>query len=166
MEYGKGVICMRVAGIDAATVRTGMSLFADNKLDKYELIDLHRDKNADKRIPIMQNTIEDVLDDWEPDLVCIEDSWQGRNADTDKKIAYIIGAVMAYCNRNNIRFEKMYPSEWRRKVGIAQGKKKREELKQASIDYVKARFGVDVSDDVADAICVGYAGCLNDDELF
>jgi len=52
--------------------------------------------------------------------------------------------------------------------GMDQGKKKREELKQMSIDYVKNHFNVDVNDDVADAICIGvaYDSMFSDDDLF
>lgn len=160
---------MRIAGVDAATVRTGIALLVDGKIKKYELIDLHKNKDSNTRIPIMQNKIIDMIAKWKPDVVCIEDSWQGRNADTDKKIAYIIGSVMAYCYGHNIKFKKMLPSEWRKKIGLAQGKKQREQLKQASIDFVKEQFNIDAGDDIADAVCISYAGYLDeteDEDLF
>lgn len=68
----------------------------------------------------------------------------------------IIGAVYCYSLLNkDVFYYEIQPSEWRSRLNINKGKAKREELKQMSIQYVKDNFGLELSDDEADAICIG-----------
>ena len=53
---------MVICGIDASTNKTGASVFIDGKYISHILIDLHKEKNADVRIPKMMCEICDYLD--------------------------------------------------------------------------------------------------------
>ena len=60
---------------------------------------------------------------------------------------------MLYCAQNNIEFNHPVPTEWRAKIGIIQSRKvKREVLKEEAILAVKKEYGLDVNDDIAEAI--------------
>ena len=48
-------------------------------------------------------------------------------------------------------------SSWRKQCGIKQGAVTRDVLKMRDIEFVKEKFGLTVNDDVADAICIGWA---------
>ena len=63
-----------------------------------------------------------------------------------------------------VEIEYIFPSSWRAKCGIKNGRGiKRTSLKEADIAFVKENFNLDVNDDEADAICIGFANFKNDD---
>lgn len=150
---------MKIAGIDASTNKTGMSLFDGNALVACELIDKSKIKNRDERIESMMEAIGKQLDEWGPDVVYQEDTWLGRNAETDQMLSSLIGAVRFWCVRNGKEFHKIKPVSWRSTIGLA-AKAPREQAKRDSIEYALDVYDLDVGDDEADAICVGAAGVL------
>ena len=56
-----------------------------------------------------------------------------------------------------VRHIDLFNTVQRKYVGLEQGGKKRAELKAASMEYVKSKYGIEVNDDTADAICIGGA---------
>jgi hypothetical protein len=48
---------MVIAGIDASTNKTGISIFTDGKYFEHTLIDLHKIKDSTERIPKMMMAI-------------------------------------------------------------------------------------------------------------
>ena len=65
---------------------------------------------------------------------------------------------MVHENFPKIKIEFIYASSWRKECGIKTGAGvKRETLKKNDIDFVKKTYNLDVNDDIADAICIGYA---------
>lgn len=144
---------MLVAGIDASTNATGVSIMQDGKLEFYCLIDLHKEKDTMKRIRNMLMKICEVLDQYRIDVVYMEKAFNKSNTDTTMKLANVAGGVMLYCAQNNIEFVHPLPSEWRARIGIEQSKKiKREVLKAEAIQAVKKEYGIDVGDDEAESI--------------
>ena len=57
----------------------------------------------------------------------------------------------------NQEVEFIGASTWRRQCGIKQGGVGRDILKIRDIQFVKDMYGIAVNDDIADAICIGYA---------
>ena len=54
--------------------------------------------------------------------------------------------------------EYLYPSEWRSVCGLKTGRGiKREELKKQDIEFAANKYNIQVNDDIADAIGIGYA---------
>jgi len=52
----------------------------------------------------------------------------------------------------------MYPSEWRKVCQIKQGRGiQRATQKKYDIEWVEKNFNIQVNDDIADAIGIGYA---------
>jgi hypothetical protein len=73
-------------------------------------------------------------------------------------------AFMLHDNYKKLELEYIYPSSWRAAIGIKTGRGiKRASLKTQDIEWVKANYGLDVNDDEADAICIGYS-CCHDEE--
>lgn len=67
-------------------------------------------------------------------------------------------AFMVHDYFPKIKLDFIYASSWRKECGIKTGAGiKRETLKKKDIEFVKNNFNIDVNDDVADAICIGYA---------
>lgn len=143
---------MIVAGVDGSTTKSGVSIMKNGKLEFYTLIDLHKEKDAMKRICMMQVQICDVLQRYNVDKVYMEKAFNKSNTDTTMKLANLAGGIMFYCAQNKIEFIHPLPSEWRKKIGIQQNKNiKREVLKAEAIAAVKQEYGIDVNDDVAES---------------
>jgi hypothetical protein len=67
-------------------------------------------------------------------------------------------AFLVHDEFNNLPIEYIYPSSWRAKLGIKNGRGiKRTTLKEADIAFVKEKYNIDVNDDIADAICIGLS---------
>lgn len=146
---------MVVAGIDGSTNSSGLCIMKDGELKFRTLIDLHKEKNAMKRIQNMLLKICEILDQYDVDAVYMEKSVLKTNVDTVQKLANLAGGIMLYCAKNNIEFNHPLPSEWRAKIGIKQSNKiKREVLKEEAILAVKNEYGINVNDDVAEAILI------------
>ena len=142
-----------VVGIDGSTNKTGIAVFCDGRYIKHTLIDLHKVKDINERIPKMIGEICKYIGSINPDKILMEETVLSSNTDTLKKLAYLAGGVMFYTYEHGIEFELVLPSQWRKKIGLQQSNKvKREVLKQESILAVKQEYGLDVNDDIADAL--------------
>nr|DAG47871.1 MAG TPA: Holliday junction resolvasome, endonuclease subunit [Caudoviricetes sp.] len=149
---------MRVCGIDASTNKTGVSLFIDGEYSGHMLIDLHKIKDSNIRVPKMMKEIKDVLDYYEPDIIVMEECLLKTNIATVKLLSYLAGAIISWAADNQVEFRFQLPSEWRKRVEIVQGPKTpRDKLKQEAIDMVKEKFGIDVTDDEAEAVLIAHS---------
>lgn len=149
---------MVVAGVDASTKATGLSIMQDGELIYHTLftIDPRKEPDAEKRVKIMLINICAVLDNYDIDVLCMEKAiGKGGNVDTVIKLAYLSGGMSLYCIQNDIEFNNPTPSMWRKIVGISQGRGiKRDVQKAEAIKAVKDEYGVDEGDDVAESILI------------
>ena len=150
---------MRFCGIDASSKKTGICLLIDGKLSDYKLLDFSSYSDTEERMRLMCNALLKQLSKYNPDCLYIEDSWNAMNVEVTKLLTRIMGVTYAWCLAKNREWHSILPSQWRKHCGINQGKKKRQELKQASIDYVKDKYDLDVNDDVADSIALADGVC-------
>ena len=149
---------MLVAGIDASTTATGVSIMCDGELLYYELIAISskQEKDAYKRVNTMLMKICEILNKYDIEKVYMEKAiCKGGNVDITIKLAYLSGGMSLYCIQNDIEFNNPLPSTWRSMVGIPNGRGiVRDEQKAAAIKAVKDEYGIDVGDDVAESICL------------
>lgn len=143
---------------DTSTNHSALTLFIDGKYTEHILISKDKIKDTYLRINAMLKDIYDILNKWQPNTLWIEHpQGHGSNVDMVGKLCEILGAVRMWCLIHNCEYNEIAPSVWRKYAGIKQGKLKRAELKQASIDYIRDKLGIDEGDDVADSIALGYA---------
>ena len=149
---------IKFVSCDTSTNNSALTLFINGKYKKHYLINKSKIKDAHLRINEMMSEIYSLLNEWQPTILWIEHpQGHGSNVDMVGKLCEILGGVRMWCLIHNCEYNEITPSEWRKYAGIQQGKKKRAELKQASIDYIKDKLGIDEGDDVADSIALGYA---------
>lgn len=148
---------MRLCGIDASTTQTGFAILDDGELTYQTTISLKSMKDTDERIKKMMIALGTLIKEYNPDCLFIENSWNANNIQTTMMLSNIIGAIMYICIATNTGFNKLLPSQWRKAIGIDMAKKKRPELKQEAIDYVKNKYGIEVNDDAAEAIGIANA---------
>ena len=153
---------MNIISIDASSKSTGLAIYKHNKLYQYDCITA---SSADlfNRIQVMVNKIKEHLIA-NPDLqylILEQVRQQGfTNIKTYKALMYLQGCIsmMVHQYFKHIQIDFMYPSEWRKVCGIKQGRGiQRPKQKQNDIEWVKSNFNLQVNDDIADAIGLGYA---------
>ena len=154
---------MKIIGLDLSTKSTGVSIFEKDKLIYYKCI-TESSNNVLKRITNITKAIANILLEYKPDLVIIEDPLPAdvhNNIDVYKKLTYLQGFIVVTLDSFGISYALVTASHWRKKCGIKTGTGiKREELKSSDIKFVKNKFGLDVNDDIADAIGIGWCGVL------
>lgn len=149
----------RVIAFDQATENFGLSIFDDNQLVFYSLYTFSGDV-VSRLTKIKKFITEIVLPLWQPDYVVMEDiQYQYGAVLTYKILAMLLGVIEVACNEANVKYEVVSPNVWRKYAGTA-GKSRREE-KMLSVALVKEKYGVKVSDDVAEAILIGRYGAMN-----
>ena len=158
--------------IDASTKSTGVAIFKDGQLEQYNNIQ-DSNRNVLKRIKFMTDEIEKVYQstktrgggDGKIQIVMeqvipdnLNESKWSYNQATFKALFYLQAAVVLMFDNYNLDVEFIGASQWRKICGIDQTKyANRDILKARDVAFVKEKFGLDVNDDIADAICIGWA---------
>ena len=180
---GKKIVTV---GIDASTTATGVSVFSDGtyiestvfkpekvkftskkaRMSKTAYKTLHaKEKREDmeRRVLFMISNIGSLLDRCKPSRIIMEDTYGQSDMMTFKMLSRIQGAVIDWARRNNAELAFKTPSKWRKEVGIPQKNAdgtamKRDQYKEFAVIVVNQLYGVKVSDDEAEAICIGASG--------
>lgn len=155
---------MNILALDLSTKSSGWAVYESTELKDYGCI-TSASTNLIKRIYIMSDGIEDVLNKYKIDKIIVEEvrpegGYGVGNQKTYKALMWLQAkiAFLIYEKFKKIEIEYIYPSSWRASIGIKTGRGiKRTSLKQADIDFVKEKYNIDVNDDIADAICIGYS---------
>ena len=147
----------KLLSLDTSSSSTGWALFNNGKLVDYGLI-TPSNKNAHERLKDMVLGIYETVDQFSPAIIVIETPVVVRNPQVQRLLTMIFGAVYGICIKNNIEFQELRPTEWRKLIDQDKKPKKRDELKEWSKNKVTELFSIkDVSDDVSDAILIGQA---------
>ena len=148
---------MKVIGFDQASKVTGYGVFEDGKLVRHGTIECKGE--TDVRTKEMFREIVRFIADEKPDAVCIEGTHFQNNQNAFKVLAQLQGMIMGICDIVGMPLYEYPPALWRSKANIKEGRGvKREELKQLAVDYVKKHFGIECSNDEAEAIVISYVG--------
>lgn len=149
---------VKLLTIDGSTQKTGIAYFCNGKYIEHILLDYSKDKNMEHRFESMSKGIWKSLDKYRPNIIYIEETYTARNPQTTKVLTRLQGIVYAWCMNNECEFNTIRPSEWRKWLNFTQNKNvKREQLKEQSIKYILDNYGLEVTDDEADAICIADA---------
>ena len=145
---------------DTSTKDTGCAVFKNGKFTRSLVIDVSTEKNSDVRIDSMIRSIYVLIEESKPFIVVAELTSITRNADTQRKLTMILGAVKGKCVDKNIDFYAYRPSEWRSLVKDKDEKvpRKRQEQKQWALDKChKIGYENVIDDNEAEAILIGMA---------
>lgn len=153
--------------LDQATTTTGFAVFKDRELIAHG----HKTFSGDnyiKRIEKLREWVESLITAVDSDIeVVIEDIQlqqfsnkaamaEGAGIQTYKKLAHVQGALLTLFEEYGIDYYIALAAQWRKTCGIPEGRgRERSQLKAAAQAYVKEQFGINVTEDEADAICIG-----------
>lgn len=148
----------KVLAFDQSTKISAYSIFINDKYVDCGVIDLHKIKDTSERIRAMGVELGNIITKYHPQKVVIEEVAQQSNPLTLKLLARIQGVIIGFCAAHNIETYIIEPSKWRSTLHFHQGSGvKREELKAQAIKYVKDIYGLDLSEDSCEAICINEA---------
>lgn len=152
----KGSVKIRFIAIDQASAVSGCAIFEDNKLVKYNIIELKKD--IPNRVEEMIKRLHNQIVENNVEHVVFEDVSLQTNVSTLILLAQIQGAIMNTCVMNNISYSIYKPTSWRKLLKFRQSRSvKRPELKQQAKDYVFNKYNLKLKEDLCDAICIGEA---------
>ena len=149
---------MIYCGIDGSTTSTGVSIFNDEELIFYDCIK-PKSKDWQIRLKILANQLNDIFSQYEIDRLYIEDVPLKDGKLTIEKLSAVRGVVLALCGLYGIDIDAESVSNWRQNADFYDGTKegmKRDAMKEKAVKEVHDVFGIDVNDDIAEAILVAY----------
>lgn len=154
----------RTLVLDQATNTTGWAVFDDNKLIQYGVFNANG-SSSEQKINIVKYWVRDMISSWRADRVVIEDI-QLQNFEeehlntigvtTFKALAHLQGVLIDLFYENKIPYKIAHTGTWRKYNGV-KGKSRADKKKSAQL-IVKDIYQRDVSQDEADAICIGRYG--------
>lgn len=151
---------MITLAIDASTKASGLAVFDDKKLIYYTCL-YESSSDTTGRILRMANRIKDVCLEYKVKQIVMEDVLPEdvkHNDSVYTALKYLQAAVVFVMYNLRIPVEFKTASWWRARCGIKTGPgRKRDILKQDAIKFVKNKYNVDVTNDIADAVCLGCA---------
>lgn len=153
---------MKVLAIDASTKSTGVALFEDTKLIKYDCLTASSN-DLIKRIQKIIAQLNNFLNGEQIDKIILEEvrpEDRIQNIKTHRALMWLQAAIafLMHETQPKAEIEYVYPSEWRAKCGIKNGRGvRREAAKEHDIKFVKDTYNITVNDDIADAIGIGHA---------
>lgn len=142
---------------DTSSKKTGWAVFKNGEYLVSGIFDFSDVPNTDYRIKLMVKTIFECCNKIHPDIIVVEKDVVMNNMTTINILTKVLGSVYGYCIINDIFYYEYQPNEWRKIIELKTKSRKREDCKKASIQLIKEKLNIDVSDDEADAINVGYA---------
>lgn len=150
----------RVVAIDNATEKVGISVFDDGKLIFWHLY-TYSGETIDRIIKNRNFLEETIIKQWKPDFIVVEDIQYQNNILTFKTLAMLLGNTLAAIRAAHIKYETVLSKVWRSHFTISGTT--RVQQKMAAIQLIKKMYGIDVNDDIAEAILLGkYAvDCLS-----
>lgn len=147
---------MKVISFDQSTSITGYAIWIDGKLEKYNklIVENPDKKNPWFRMREMYDMITVLIDEENPDFVGFEGVQYQGGLGTYQVLSEMRGVLAAKLFEIDVGFEDIMPTEWKSFCGIT-ANAKRKIQKDETRQMVKEEFGLEVSEDEADAIALG-----------
>lgn len=156
----------RTLALDQASRVTGWAIYDNKNLVTSGHFSIAANKTMGQRLDTFCFKLMDLINKYNVEKVYYEGIQYQNNIETYKKLA-MIQAMVIYACYNEVECAELTPSHWRSiikdKHGVKFGRS-RTEQKQKAQEFVKEHFNIDATEDEADAICLGYAGILEDEK--
>lgn len=151
---------MTLLALDQASQTTGYAIFKDSRLIQHGKFTFE-DFDFGVRLTKIRNKIIELIRDNNIDQLVFEDIQLQQNVDTFKKLAEVFGVVYELATELNIPNEAILSSVW--KSGLKIKGADRTSQKRAASTWVAQTYNLKVTQDEADAICIGaYYSSLNE----
>ena len=157
---------MKILALDQASRTSGYAIFEDNQLIDSGTFTLTQD-DVGERLVELRDTIIKFIDNNQIELVLFEDiQLQAGNAGvtTYKVLAEVFGVIQELLTERGIEYQIVHSQTWKSILNI-KGRSRPEQKKNAQM-YVLNTFNKKVSQDTADAICIGSSYIKQNESAF
>jgi len=153
---------MRILGLDLSIASTGWSILDNNKLKDVGTIKTAKLKTTDVqiRLKFIDKALKEIITKYSPELVVIEEVYQGKNSKTTGVLNRLNGAVQVNLP-DDVRLVLIAATS-ARKVVLGQGKKhdKEEVFNWAVKRHKLKNFTFEKNNDETDSILLATYGSL------
>lgn len=153
---------MKILALDQASRISGYSIFdsVTGKLITYGKITC-TDQEINQRLMKIRQLVENLIDEYQIDQLVVEDiqlqEYNGRvqleNVVTYKVLAEVLGVVTELAAERQLPCEIVFSNTWKSACQI--GGRTRPEQKRNAQNHIAEKYQLKVSQDEADAICIG-----------
>lgn len=155
---------MKFLALDQALGVSGWAIFDNKTLVAANTFTVSKTAPMERRLLEIYKNLTDLYHKYEFEKIYFEDiQLQAGNALTYKHLAYAQAAIILWCGHMNMDWSMSAPSHWRKVLGGGFGRK-RAEQKRYAIQLVQNWYNIEVSNDIADAICIGRAAIKENKE--
>ena len=142
--------------LDQASKITGYAIFQEGKLIKHGKI-VTEQEDIGQRLMTLRQAVENLIAENEINEVVIEDiqlqNNVGNNVQTFKVLAEVFGVLNELFAELKMPYSAVLASSWKSTLQI-KGRTRPEQKKNAQA-FVQSAFGINVIQDIADAVCIG-----------
>jgi len=157
----------RTLALDQASRVTGWAIYDNKNLVTSGHFSIAANKTMQQRLLSFIDHLNELIDKYNVEKIYYEGIQYQNNIETYKKLAYIQAMIIYNTTVHNLPILELTPSHWRSLIKDKHGVKfgrSRAEQKQKAQEFVKEHFNINATEDEADAICLGYAGILEDEK--
>lgn len=147
---------MIILAIDVSAISSGVAVLDDGYIIHYSLIKPKAKNSYGERLTYFANAITNLVKEYNPNEIIIEDIFKGRNQNTFKILARFQGvAIQRIYELTNKDPYLLTAVEVRKKIGCGQDKE--EAFKYIKKKFKLKKFNFDDHNDIADSIALGLA---------
>ena len=153
-----------IIALDQSTQLTGYAIFQDKDLIAHGVFSPSGD--YEHRIVKLRQWLLDKLEPLKSNVevyfedIQLQDLGGGNiGVTTFKKLAHVQGALIVTCIEEDVPYTIVPAATWRKTCGIKG--RVRSEYKPAAQAHVLEKYGIQATEDEADAICIGEYGVKN-----
>lgn len=158
--------------LDQALQTTGWCLFnAEGEIVENGSFTIPASKAIEVRLYDLWQHLDNIISKIESDKkikIIFEDIQSQQNIQTFKKLAYCQASILLYCYNKDYKYSILSPSQWRKiikdKHGVTFGRSRADQKSNAR-RFVFNHYGLEVPEDIADAICIGTAYLIDKNNL-
>lgn len=149
-----------ILALDQSTSCTGYCVFVNNQKRESGIITPdHTDKKTSEdfilRINNMGEKISQLVQQYKPTVVVLEDIQFQKNYGTYKRLANLQGVIFAHLHKQQTPFLLVEVTRWKSFLGVKS--RGRENQKKETIEKIKEIYNLEkVYEDEADAIGIGH----------
>lgn len=158
---------MKVMGIDPGYNTVGYGIIEgsgnrnDNKCTLYGII--QPDEDWPRRLDIIYDEIRDIVKEYNPDELAVEDVFHAKNAKTSLKLGHVRGILILAGLRESIEIFEYTPLDVKKSV-VGYGRAEKSQVQQMvkrTLALKEKPTPYDASDALAVGLCHSYARKMN-----
>ena len=144
-----------ILALDQASRTIGYAIFQEGKLIASGTF-TYADDDFSLRLVKIRNKVISLIEEYRINKILLEDiqlQGQTNNVTTYKALAEVLGVLEELSRELNIPHELIHSQSWKSTLGI-KGRDPATQKRNAQV-YVENVYGLKVSQDATDAICIG-----------